>query len=236
MPGSVRPRWVVLDAVGTLITPRPTVAEAYCAVGQRFGSQLTREEVDRRFRSAFRDSETICFPGHRRGRTSETEEFARWRWIVQTVLSDVGNLEACFEELWNHFAAPDSWHVYADAGPTVSALVDAGYQLAIASNFDSRLHRLCESFSALHPIPLRLVSSEVGFRKPAADFYEAIQSICDAAADEILVVGDDLAGDVEGPRASGMGSIWLNRRGAKRETDAPTIQSLAELVPRLVMG
>ncbi|MDX1967939.1 MAG: HAD hydrolase-like protein [Planctomycetaceae bacterium] len=233
MPSPSSPRWIVFDAVGTLLTPRPAVADAYHSAGRRFGSRLTRDEIDRRFKSAFRDSEIRCFPGDRRGRTSEPEESARWRWIVQQVLPDVTDGDACFSELWNHFAEPASWNVYDDVGPTLTALCRSGYQLAMASNFDSRLHRICESFAVLRPIPLRLVSSEVVFRKPAADFYRAILSTCQAAPEEVLVVGDDLGGDVEGPRACGMASIWLDRRGTRNETGVPSIPSLAALAPRL---
>lgn len=233
MPSPSSPRWIVFDAVGTLLTPRPAVADAYHSAGRRFGSRLTRDEIDRRFKSAFRDSEIRCFPGDRRGRTSEPEESARWRWIVQQVLPDVTDGDACFSELWNHFAEPASWNVYDDVGPTLTALCRSGYQLAMASNFDSRLHRICESFAVLRPIPLRLVSSEVGFRKPAADFYRAILSACQAAPEEVLVVGDDLGGDVEGPRACGMASIWLDRRGTRNETGVPSIPSLAALAPQL---
>jgi len=58
-----RVRWLAFDAVGTLIAPQPSVAEAYWSIGRQFGSQLALEEVGRRFSKVFRETEqNDCAP------------------------------------------------------------------------------------------------------------------------------------------------------------------------------
>jgi len=48
---------IAFDAVGTLISPVPSAGEVYYQAARRFGSRLTSDEIVRRFKQAFRDSE-----------------------------------------------------------------------------------------------------------------------------------------------------------------------------------
>jgi putative hydrolase of the HAD superfamily len=205
--------WVVFDAVGTLLTPSPSVAGAYHQVGRSLGSRLDVAEVGKRFREFFAHSETACFLPERQGRTSEPEERDRWRWIVARVLDDVDDQPACFERLWDHFADPAVWRMYDDVPEIISRLTAANIRLAVASNFDARLHPLCAAFPPLRQLAVRLVSSEVGYRKPAVGFYEAVIVACGVPAESILMVGDDWLGDVVAARQAGMQAVWLDRRG-----------------------
>lgn len=221
-------RWVVFDVVGTLLTPEPAVAEAYQRIGARLGSRVDVEEVSRRFRKAFFQSDTVCFPQQRQRRTSEPEERARWQWIVAQVFDDVADGDACFQQLWNHFADPSAWRVYPEVASVVERLRALDLRLAMASNFDARLHRLCADEPALRAIEPRLVSSEVGFRKPAPEFYRAVIAACQVPANQILMVGDDWDADVVAARRAGLRACWLNRRGAT-DIIAPAVTTLDDL-------
>ena len=228
-------KWVVFDAVGTLIVPDPAVAVAYHAVGSRLGSQLSVTEVGERFRTVFRSSETDHFPGcsvvSTRWATNDSVELARWRWIVREVFSDVQEQETCFRELWDHFARPNSWRCFEDVGVTIDRLAHSGLRLAIASNFDGRLNLVCDSLPALAPIERRVISAEVGSRKPAPEFYAALSRACECNPHEILMVGDDLENDVLAARAAGFQAIYLDRDNSSVTDDGA--RSLVELVPRL---
>ena len=225
-------RWLVFDAVGTLIQPNPSVAVAYHSIAVRHDSRFTVREISDRFRRAFHESETGLFPGGPASGTpwlsSDAIEIARWRWIVGEVVPDVDDREECFLELWDHFARPSSWICFDDVRSSLIALDNAGYQMAIASNFDSRLHSVCEGHVDLKPIARRFVSSETGFRKPAREFYSAVISHCACKAGEILMVGDDSTHDVDGPLATGMQALLIDRQA---KSAAPnTIRSLFELI------
>lgn len=228
-------RWIVFDAVGTLIEPSPPVAAAYHAVGSRFGSKLTVSEVGQRFRQAFHSSESDGFPGGPGSmsalQTSDEIEEARWRWIVTEVLSDASDPETCFRELWDHFARPTSWRCFDDVAPSLSRLSAAGYQFAIASNFDRRLHAVCDALDHLKSIDRRIVSSSIGVRKPSPQFYTAIIQACGCTPRQILMVGDSNEHDVLAPRAAGLRALHLNRKQPPLDHDSLT--SLEELVSRL---
>jgi len=224
-------RWLAFDAVGTLIDPFPAVADAYHAVGSQFGTRFSVAEVDQRFRAAFRSSEANGFPGSSAmgpWATSDDVERARWRWIVEDVFPDVDDVDTCFLHLWEHFARPTSWRCFEDAGETLAHLSSRGYRLAIASNFDCRLHPVCDGLRGLGPIELRLVSAAVGYRKPAPEFYGALIEACRCRAEEIVMIGDDFNHDVAAARAAGLQAIHLNR---KAPAGGPgMISSLQELV------
>ena len=59
-PMSKQPNWdliagIVLDAVGTLIKPVPSVADAYTEAARRQGVELNRDEVRARFNRHFHE-------------------------------------------------------------------------------------------------------------------------------------------------------------------------------------
>jgi putative hydrolase of the HAD superfamily len=143
-------RWIAFDAVGTLIDPHPDVATAYARIGAKYDSRRTVSEVRTRFRSAFAASTAVCLPCEA-GQilTSEDLEANRWRWIVEHVLDDVQDRAACFTELYDHFADPANWRLFDDAPETLSRLRDQGLRLAMASNFDQRLHAVCRGIPEL---------------------------------------------------------------------------------------
>jgi putative hydrolase of the HAD superfamily len=223
---------LVFDAVGTLIQPNPPVPVAYHSIASRYGSQISVDEIGRRFRRAFRQSETDRFPnGPATGSnyvSSDSIEKARWRWIVEEVVPDVNNLQQCFAELWDHFARPASWTVFDDVGLTLTELSKAGYRLVIASNFDSRLHSVCRGHDVLSLIERSFVSSEMGYRKPAKEFYSTLISRCGCLPNEILMIGDDPEHDVAGPIAANMHAMLIDRKSSN--FDSNSIRSLDRLL------
>ncbi len=199
---------IVFDAVGTLIHPDPPAATAYFEVGRRFASRQSMAEIASRFSTAFRRQEDL---DHAAGlRTDEGREVARWRAIVAEVLDDVTEFDGCFRELYEHFARASSWRIEAEVPVTLAGLRAAGYRLGIASNFDHRLRNVLAG-GPLQALPL-VVSSEVGWRKPAGGFFAAICRTFEAAPQEVLYVGDDLENDYDGARAAGFAAILFDPR------------------------
>jgi len=235
-------RWLVFDAVGTLIRPEPAVSSAYHAVAVRHGSKLSLEEIGHRFKGAFqasevRDLSSSASAPDAAGRsatavmvrpTSEALECERWRWIVRTVVDDLEDVEPCYLELFDHFARTESWRCFDDVAGMLPQLAKAGYRLAIASNFDDRLTGLVHGLPELASVERSIVSSLIGFRKPSADFYSALVRELDCNPAEMLMVGDDYANDVLGARRAGLSALLLRRTGTET-IDEQEIVSLNDL-------
>lgn len=225
IPGA-KVRFVLFDAVGTLIYVQPSVAEVYWKVGNRHGSRLSVEEIGKRFAESFARYQD-------RGATDEDHERQRWRSIVAEVLHDVSHEHnEPFEELWELFAQPGQWSLFSDVPEVWGELQRRRITVGIASNFDSRLRRICQSLSPLMNATHCFVSSEIGFSKPHPEFYRRVERALGAKPAEILLVGDSLIHDVEGARTAGWQAIHLERHrvNLSAPVDSRSMTSLTELL------
>jgi putative hydrolase of the HAD superfamily len=219
---------IVLDAVGTLIHPYPPAPLIYAQAGKQFGSRYDAATIQIRFREAFHQEEEV---DRRLGwRTSEGREIERWRHIVTQVLDDVSDPEACFRILFEHFRQPDAWHCDPSTREVLEKLAERSFVLAMASNYDSRLHSVVAGKPELTQIKHVIISSEVGWRKPARQFFGWVARSVGLSAEQILFVGDDRVNDVEGAEAAGMHAVWFDSKGSSESHGPNRINRLAELV------
>jgi putative hydrolase of the HAD superfamily len=203
-------RWVLFDAVGTLMFPDPPVADVYHATARRFGSELSIDDIRERFSSVLSRTFRGDVP------TSEATERERWRGIVGQVISDIpADVDAVFEELWGHFAEAQHWRLYDDVAPALNELRERGFSLGIASNFDGRLKRIVGGHLPLANCSAVFASSDVGYSKPDARFFRTIEARLGVQPVEIALVGDDEVCDVQAATAVGWRAIHLDRKAGR---------------------
>jgi putative hydrolase of the HAD superfamily len=223
-------RAVVFDAVGTVIHPEPPAPIVYAETAHRLGSKRTLAEITAGFRAAFAREESI---DHADGlRTSEAREVERWRKIVTGVLDDVTDANICFRELFDHFSRPEAWRCDADAAATLDFLAREGYVLGLASNYDRRLRSVVRGLPDLGRLQQLIISSEVGWRKPAANFFFALCQAIGSPAETILYVGDDPSNDYEGARAVGLRAALFDPHAKHLDRGFMRIGTLREMVAK----
>jgi putative hydrolase of the HAD superfamily len=225
-------RAVVFDAVGTILEPDPKPAVVYSEIGGRHGSRLTDAVIATGFREAFDAQEQRDLTRHLA--TDETRELARWRAIVGSVLHDVADSETCFRELWEHFAASTNWKLIPGAGELLAALRKRDLKLAVASNFDGRLRSVLAGFPESRLLHDIVISSEVGWRKPAAEFFAALCRRLAYEPSEILFVGDNRGNDYDGARKAGLRALLLDPTAQYAQSDCRRIEKLADLLENRV--
>jgi putative hydrolase of the HAD superfamily len=226
-------RWVVFDAVGTLMHPHPPVARVYWEAGRRHGSQLPEDEVGRRFHAAFAaidlaelaDADPVAM------QTDEERESARWRTIVEAIFDDGADCDACFADLYEHFARPSAWRLFPDAEPAVRLLHERGVSTAVASNFDERLVLVLREQPLRQFMRFVLPSSTLGYRKPSRHFFGRVRERAGCAAGELLYVGDDWKQDVLAARYAGLSALHVDRDAIESPPDGVT--DLRQLLDRL---
>ena len=148
--------------------------------------------------------------------------------LGRPVPSDVliGAEQALYEEL-------ASVRLFHDAGPTLLALRDTGFKIAIASN-------LAYPYSV--PVCLLLPfepdvcawSFNVGAIKPELVFYEALCEFLGCSPGKVLMVGDTRANDYEGAKAAGLHALLLDRgqpSSGENIRGLPQVLSYLGLVP-----
>jgi putative hydrolase of the HAD superfamily len=221
-------RGVLFDAVGTLIEPWPPAAEVYAAAALRQRVSLPIDVVRERFHRAFREEEAR--DDAHDFITSEPRERRRWRTIVAACLRELSDPERAFHELWHHFSRADSWRTHPTAPAALHTLAHAGYHLAIASNFDSRLRTVLAGLPDLARwAATALISSELGVRKPHPGFYRIACRRIDLLPSQVLFIGDNPEHDLDGPRRAGLQSALVSS-GKSSDSGA----SIADLSRRLL--
>lgn len=240
----VNKRFILFDAVSTVIYPEPDVFSAYHKHALSFGSQLTRDEVKtgfHRLRQELFDSElppeAINFDTIELV-SSDQIEFDLWRCLVEQLFSDVADPLGLFHALWGHFALASSWRVFDDVAPCWQQLKKAGFKIGIASNFDSRLFELCKQLSPLDQADFIACSAKSGYRKPDKRFFETIESqigpLGQDSTQHPIMIGDDRVNDFLAPQHLGWQSFLINRKQA--QACSRTLNSLLQLPDLLVVA
>jgi putative hydrolase of the HAD superfamily len=132
-------------------------------------------------------------------------------------------------------AARNQDELYADVRPALEVL-RGRYRLFTASNGNADLGRIGLS----HLFERSVAARQVGVLKPAPAVFLKVLEGTGLAAGEVMYVGDDPLLDVEGARAVGMSTAWMNRTGAAWPDDIEpathSVTSLTDLVAVLGAG
>jgi putative hydrolase of the HAD superfamily len=128
---------------------------------------------------------------------------------VTDVFGPGGATAAIFADLWAHFALPASWRTVRRGATLAQAAIDAGLVVAVASNFDERLLAIAPHLDPLARAAAVFPSSEIGWRKPAAEFFRHLERRLERRPDQLLYVGDDPDLDVTAAANAGWQSLLV---------------------------
>ena len=200
---------VVFDVVGTLLEPAPSVSEAYKKSSEKFGVTLSSSEIAKRFAIAWEKQEFLDAQNNPAFSTSRSREYERWRQIVCDVFEDSPAADKIFDDLWLHFGKHSSWQPVEQGCRLLETVREFGVEVAVASNFDERLLPLAKHIEPLSSIEKIFASSELGWRKPAPQFFKAVESRLQKEPDQLFLVGDDPRLDIAAANAAGWKSMRI---------------------------
>ncbi len=140
------------------------------------------------------------------------------------------DVDAIFAQFLAHYRA--NWAGFADAVPTLTALAERGYAIAVLTNGHTAQQRAkLEAIGALGVVEHLLATSELPAFKPDRRAFEALCSALALGAAEVAYVGDDAVADACGARDAGLHAIHLDRSGAMDPIPGTTrIRALSELL------
>ena len=200
---------VVFDVVGTLLEPAPSVSEAYKESAEKFGCSLPVGEIAQRFSIAWERQESLDAQNKPAFTTNRRREYDRWRQIVFDVFEDSPVADKIFEDLWIHFGKPSSWQPVDQGCRLLETVREFGIEVAVASNFDERLLELAKHIEPLNGIEKIFASSELGWRKPAPQFFQAVESRLQKGPESLLLIGDDPRLDIAAAKVAGWKSMRI---------------------------
>ena len=203
-----RPRALLLDAMGTLIGLRQSVGFTYAQAAADHGLTVDADAINRAFPELYRQAPPLAFPGLS-GPALLAAEQQWWAQRIDDVLlaAGAGSAPAALHhDLFERFRDPALWHVYNDVLPCLEHWQRHGLQLAVVSNFDSRLYDLLEALGLRRHLATVVISSEIGAAKPSERPFAVALERLGLSAAETWHIGDSPE-DGEGARAAGL--AWL---------------------------
>lgn len=211
-----RPQVIFLDAVGTLFGVQGSVGHLYAMLAQRHGVTVTAADLNPAFFHSFQTSPPGAFPGADPDQIPQLE-YDWWLAIAKNTFTAVGvvdqfaDFDAFFQDVFAYFATAEAWFLYDDVLPTLTAWQAQGLQLAVISNFDSRLHPVLKALGLQDFFTSVTISTAVGAAKPAPEIFHTALKQHDCLPANAWHIGDSRREDFQAATAVGMRGIWLDR-------------------------
>jgi putative hydrolase of the HAD superfamily len=210
------PQVIFFDAVGTLFGVRDSVGKIYSEVASKYGVDCAPELLDKYFYTAFKNSPPCIFPDTPTPDIPQ-QEYHWWREINRQTFTAAGKFEqfedfdVFFQDLYRYFTTPATWEIYPDVVPTLTKWQRSGVQLAVLSNFDSRLYTVLKALKLDRYFSTVTISTEVSAAKPQPEIFTAALHKYQCQPQSAWHIGDNLEEDYLGAGNAGLTAIWLNR-------------------------
>ena len=211
---------IFLDAAGTLFDVRGSVGEVYGKFARRWGITVSNEDLNTAFFQSFASASPMAFPGREATKIPELE-FEWWQAVaakafeISGVFNQFSDFPKFFVELYAHFATAEPWFVYPDVLPALNKWQQQGIELAVVSNFDSRIYAVLKALNLAEYFTSVTISTEVGAAKPDSQIFTAALQKHNGIAEDVLHIGDSFKADYCGAKAARLKAIWLNREQEK---------------------
>ncbi|MSQ27492.1 MAG: HAD family hydrolase [Dehalococcoidia bacterium] len=225
-------RWVFFDFVGTLAFNDPARIWHYLKALGRRGVFVERRQMWDAINTVWGRMDSAEGIAHPEASSDEAAYDAfrieREAEVLAMIGVDAARRPAIIEEILSAQDSPEAYSLYPEVEPTLDKLAQAGYGIAVVSNFSWNLPHIVAGLGLGSHIDTVVTSARVGYRKPHPRIFEAALEAVDGAAARCLFVGDSFGPDVQGPAAHGFHTLLVDRRrSGKHET--PTIAFLSEL-------
>ena len=210
-------KWIAFDAAGTLFEPAEPVEDIYADCFSTLGFGIPESTWKKAFESAFSITPD---PIYRTEVDWNAVEKEWWRDLVRRAADAAGirpdhlTMTQAFDELYEHYAAGSAWRLFPETLATLSLLREKGIGLAIASNFDSRLHGILRDLGIAGHFDLVITSADAGARKPSPRILEKLLSSADCAPSVCCLAGDSLSADKAAAEAAGIAFFHIHRPSA----------------------
>ena len=219
-------RAVLFDVDFTLARPGPELGpEGYVRAGERHGLRLEPG----RYEEA-RDAALVDLRRHPELEHDDEIWFRFTERIVRGMGGEADSAYACAVEITRGWERHENFSLYDDVPGVLDALRAADLRLGLVSNSA----RDVREFARHHclEVDAGISSFHHGHSKPHASIFRAVLDLLGVEPDEAVMVGDNIADDIEGALALGMRAILVDREGTHPDFE-PRIATLNELPPLL---
>ena len=231
-------RAVFFDFYETLCFHRHSLEENLERIAKRYGVEVNWERCETALESLFAGT-SVPEP------TTDYSLLELLTTVMQReceFIREVGIEKHVAQIAWellqsgHYLFAANSITLYDDVVPTLAHLRDAGFKLAIVSNWDTPLDPLTERLGIAEYFDAIVASHDARVRseKPDPHIFNYALAAVGISAKETVHVGDTYEADIVGARSVGIRPILLDRDGAQAGRWDETIECLSELPEMLI--
>jgi HAD superfamily hydrolase (TIGR01549 family) len=218
------------NTIGKFDPPREELQARACG---EFGITVTPEGVARGYAlaDAHMASEVARMPLRERDTQGQNTFFAEYqRLILQGAGSEVSG-ELALKVISRIREFSYGYALFDDVLSTLYVLKEQGLTLALLSNNDGDINKLCNDLGLSYYLDFAINSPEVGYEKPYPPIFLGALQRAGVEPVEALHVGDQYETDVKGARGVGIQPVLLDRDGLMTDIqDCMRIEGLVELV------
>lgn len=203
---------IVLDADDTLFRVRDGIEGVYARFLAHHGKPSEATHVRAALVAAWRETLSDYYRPDELYQASHHTDLAVWRIFCLRVvrrLGDIDDFDAFFDDVYWHFAKAESRELNLPAIVLLEALQDTGIRTGLLTNNDQRIHPLLRELEVAHLFEFALCASDVGYRKPSPECFEAVRVRFGVLPSECLYIGDSYEDDYQGATAAGWQAVLL---------------------------
>jgi putative hydrolase of the HAD superfamily len=216
-------RWLLFDADGTLFDYERAESTALRQVFESIGIAF-----DAAYLTIYQRINQMLWQALEQGRvTPKIVKERRFEMLLGEI--GVSYSPAEFSHLYLQSLAECS-ELVEDAAEVVLALKEK-YRIAILTNGLQFVQRRRIERSVIRPhIAEMVISEEVGFSKPAREYFKiALGRIGNPPLHEALMIGDGWASDIVGAYQYGLDACWYNPKRQPRPTGCGIVREIVSL-------
>ncbi|HEX5193435.1 MAG TPA: HAD family hydrolase [Solirubrobacteraceae bacterium] len=221
-----RPRALLIDAMGTLVTLQAPAPRLRRELAVRFGIDICEREA-----AAALAAEIAFYRAHMgEGRDDQTLRALRLRCARALAAALPALRDTDDEQVLAALLASLRFVAFEDARAALLAVRARGVRVVAVSNWDVSVLDMLERVGLAPLLHGAVCSAVIGAAKPTPAIFAHALSEAGAAPSDALHVGDSVAEDVAGARAAGIEPVLLDRSGSgERVEGVRTIFGLDEL-------
>ncbi len=206
---------LTFDAGGTLINHHWDPAEVLILSARKVGIHAEGETPRELYRNLLKAREDERREAELRGDQAEIQAF--WQKTIAEWLHAQGEDPELSREIYfiarNTLLSQNSpiWRLYPDVLPTLTALKEQEYKLAVVSNWDSTLSEILKNLHIAPFFDTIIPSLPLGVEKPNPEIFWKVLQQMETSPEEALHIGDSWEDDVMGAKMAGMSYLYLDR-------------------------
>jgi putative hydrolase of the HAD superfamily len=143
---------------------------------------------------------------------------------------------AIFDVLYGRFTSYESYRLFPDVIPTLTACRAAGLTLGIVSNFEAWLEGMLIEMEVAPFFSFMVISGKEGVEKPDPAIFRLALERSGVAPEEAVFVGDHPRLDIEAARKLGMTGVLIDRPGRYDDFEGLRVRTLTDLLPIVGAG